>query len=159
MKHLLVVPLVLATAITLRASEAEACTCEIDRRPKSESEMVEIVKKDRDSATAVFAGTVVLEETFTVTLEVEQVWKGALAKKVSMRTSNIDNGDGTISIDTCGVAFKNGQKYLVFAFGPLTDLRATSCTLTSVWGHASDTVQRLDHLAEGERRISRSLPK
>jgi hypothetical protein len=159
MKHLLAALLLLAAALTLGASKAEACTCEIDRHPQTESEMVEIVKRERDSATAVFAGTVVLEETFRVTLEVERAWKGALARNVSMRTGNIDNGDGTTSIDTCAAAFKNGQKYIVFAFGPLTDLRATSCTLTSVLGHASDTVQRLDDLAERERHISKSLPK
>lgn len=152
MKHLFVVPLVLAAAMMLGGGDAEACSCEIDSRPKSESEIVEIVQKDRDVATAVFAGTVVLEETLSVTLEIERVWKGAPPKRVSIRSRSVDNGDRTITVYTCDASFKAGEKYLVFALGPLTDLRVTRCSLTGLLAQASDTVRRLDELAERERR-------
>jgi hypothetical protein len=81
---------------------------------------------------AVFAGKVTAVEKagefeIAVTLEVSQTWKGVKARKVTLYTAN----NGAI----CGVGFKEGATYLVYAHqqkrGDVDVLATNLCTRTT----------------------------
>ncbi len=152
MKHAIALTLLIVTVSILGSRDAAACTCKDDGFRKTEAQLVEIVKTGREKALAVFAGTVIGQDMFTITFEVERAWKGAAVKKLTISTS-AEKRDGQLGSYSCDYTFKTGEKYLVFAnpWKSLSGMRATSCTLTTMWAQANETVRRLDMLAEREK--------
>ncbi len=157
MKSRVVLALLVLSGITLSSRDLEACSCVVGPPvQRTESELTEMVRKERDDALAVFAGKVIARDTFTITFEVDRVWRGAVPKKLSFPTGAKDMGNGavTISVSSCDFHFELGSSYLVFGAGAsLTNLGASKCTLTSPLKDAGDTVRRLDALAEREKRL------
>jgi hypothetical protein len=104
------------------------------------------------SSDAVFVGRIValaiekvpLEdsaaERMTVTFEVERRWKGPNRSKLTVWTC----GD-QVSFCTCGVDFKLGERYLVFAEGK--PLSTASCSRTRVVAEATAIMAELDKLS------------
>jgi len=88
--------------------------------------------------------TVSLEDTtaerMVATFEVERRWKGPKGSKVTVWTC----GD-QVSFCTCGVAFKLGERYLVFAEGQ--PLSTASCNRTRVAAEAAAIIGELDRLS------------
>lgn len=162
MKHAIALTLLTVAASILSSRDAAACQCFIESVQKTDTQLVEVVRTDRDKALAVFAGTVIDQNTFSVTLEVERAWKGPAVKVLTLSTSAKVYEDGNIGISSCDYPFKTGGKYLVFA-NPTeqssSEMRATSCTLTTMWKDANDTVRRLDGLAEREKRLREPSPR
>jgi hypothetical protein len=104
------------------------------------------------SSDAVFVGRVVgiaiekvpLEDTtaerMTATFEVERRWKGPKRSRLAVWTC----GD-QVSLCSCGVEFKLGERYLVFAEG--RPLSTGSCNRTRVLAEAEALICELDKLS------------
>lgn len=159
MKDGLVLTLVVLSGLTVSSRDLEACVCFGSPVQKTEGQLTEMVREDRNEAVAVFAGKVITVDTFTVTFQVERVWKGNLPREIAFRTGAKDMGKGEVMASTCDFAFEECVSYVVFGAGSsLSDLHATQCTLTRSLKDASDTIRRLDVLAEREKR-SQGPPK
>ena len=94
-----------------------------------------------DREVAIFSATVVEPSLLkgTVTLLVEQVWKGNLTEQITMRTIGFDG-----QMSTCDWKFDLGETYLVFGLGDsIATMRAEKCTLTA---HLKDAGEALDML-------------
>jgi hypothetical protein len=134
---LLVVALVLLAPRTLLA-----CVC-----PETGD-----VGDELKSSGAVFVGRIVelaiekvplgdtTAERMTATFEVERRWKGPNRSKLTVWTC----GD-QVSLCTCGVDFKLGERYLVFAEGK--PLSTASCSRTRVVAEAIAIMAELDKLS------------
>ena len=152
MKHRIVLALLVLSGITASSRDAEACLCFGSPIQKSETQLLEMVREDRDESVAVFAGKVIALDTFTVTFEVDRVWKGAVPKKLTFQTGAKDLDNGEVMVSSCDFSFEVGSSYVVFGAGAsLAHLRATQCTLTMLLKTADDTIKRLDLLAEREK--------
>lgn len=118
-----------------------ACSCVMPGTPN------EALKE----ATAVFSGMVTdIDRNLTgygykVRFDVEKIWKGIFDKTVAVSTG-IGGGD-------CGYAFKEGERYFVYAFGDVSSLAANICSRTRLLSAAGD-----DLLALGEGKIPFSQP-
>jgi hypothetical protein len=88
-------------------------------------------------------------ETTLVRFEVSRWWKGDLAREVLLSTAETRNSDGTASFSSCDFHFKEGGKYLVFAYwDKLAAMpRTSNCSLTRSKGPQSDEITRF--LGEG----------
>ena len=102
----------LAGVVLLLASRAvSACDCSLPRPGKP---IKQVVAEARNKSRAVFSGTVVAIDRkpgdlyVAVRFEVEEFWKGALRKEVTVFTGQ-GGGD-------CGYKFEVGQRYLVYAY-------------------------------------------
>jgi hypothetical protein len=122
------------TISILGNSLAWACSCAPPPPPKLAME----------ASSAVFSGKVVSIETEgefekAVTLEVGDVWKGVEAKKVTIYTAK----DGA----ACGVDFKEGTKYLVYATllkrGDSKGLSTNLCSRTKPLADAKEDIDAL----------------
>jgi hypothetical protein len=110
------------------------------------------VGDELQSSGAVFLGRIValrietlsLEDTtaerMQATFKVERRWKGPQQSKLEVWTC----GD-QVSFCTCGVDFKLGERYLVFADGQ--PLGTASCNRTRVAGEAEAIIAELDKLS------------
>lgn len=79
-------------------------------------------------------------ERMTATFAVERRWKGPNRAKLTVWTC----GD-QVSFCTCGVEFKLGERYLVFAEGQ--PLSTASCSRTRVAAEAEPIIAELDRLS------------
>lgn len=103
---------------------ALACAC---------APIVEVPGRSRpvsfDGEVAIFSATVVEQSLLkgTVTLLVEQVWKGNLTEQITMRTIGFEG-----SMTTCDWLFEMGKTYLIFGLGDsIETMRAEKCTFTA----------------------------
>ena len=130
---------------TLSASEAFGCVCEIDPHPTPEK-----IRADRlsafEKATVVFSGEVVAMDTLTVKFKVDKIWKGDEAEEITMLTGTKDNGDGTITSSTCDYGFENGKQYLIYAYGPMAELKTHKCSRTMLLKDAETEMKGLDEI-------------
>src|SRR5262249_40386116 len=118
------------------------------------------VEDEIQSSGAVFLGrvtglaieTVQLEhstaERMRATFKVDRRWKGAKGSTVQVWTC----GDQT-AVCTCGIEFKLGERYLVFASGK--PLSTGSCDRTRVATTAEAIISQLDALAPAGRITTR----
>ena len=121
--------LVVGSLLMLFASSAAiGCTCSLFSPDKSISEQV---KRARAEAKAVFVGKVLTVETpaglsyHTVTMEIQTMWKGTYAEKLTLTTARSGS---------CGFPFEQGGKYLVYAYlYNKTHLATTICQRTTVY--------------------------
>ncbi|OZM57920.1 hypothetical protein CIB95_06075 [Lottiidibacillus patelloidae] len=122
-------------------TRASACSC-VEPAP---------VETEYKRAEAVFVGTVsnVIEKNpfngtphKSVLLEVETVWKGEKTTQVII-TTGLGGGD-------CGISFKEGDKYLVYAFESYDNpklLRTGICSRTTLW---KESLEDFSELGPGE---------
>ena len=93
-----------ALSTSMLSARAWPCTCDLQV----------LNRGTLDGAEAVFSGTVLGMEknepphSWTVTLQVERIWKGMLANEVRVTTA-IEGG-------SCGYHFEVGRKYMVYAY-------------------------------------------
>ncbi len=99
-----------------------------------------MVSRDKD------ADTQIDYETLIVKFQVERWWKGEAAKEIFLITDEIKNSDGTGSGSSCDYHFKEGESYLVYAYGKDGELRTYACTRTRVLTKTED----LKILGEGK---------
>ena len=115
------------------------------------------------NATAVFAGEVVSEEypdvntdpsgkpaearVLVIKLKVKRWWKGDGAEEVQLYTSSRKYPDGRISEIANDFFFREGESYLVYAYGPKEKLRTDGCGRTR---NLADAGEDLRELGEGK---------
>ena len=137
--------ILLVTAITLfifGGQATYACTCGIPSRSeiesKSEADFAQWLKSLNG---AVFIGRVAKNKRGEITFLVERYWKGPDTRRVVVYTST--------SEASCGVSYRVGKKYLVFAYNLRGELRTDLCS------HLSATKYKdvyLKKLGTGEQR-------
>jgi hypothetical protein len=146
----------------LGTTEVFACVCVI--MPNETLE--DAVKNSVKNSTRVFAGKVIgFEfrkgipnefmqskgidyETKVVKFQVEQWWKGQVPKEIFLVTDETKNADGTESISSCNFNYKEGESYLVFAYGKENELRKMACSRTQQFNRAKE---ELKILGEGKK--------
>ncbi|GGG79791.1 hypothetical protein [Paenibacillus radicis (ex Gao et al. 2016)] len=116
----------------LAPQAVQACSCA--ERPEVQQQM--------KSKAAIFAGTVVFtkkkaeipfvsrssDSPVQVNFEVSEVWKGHVTNQLTVHTA--------MSSASCGVEFKDGQQYLVYANAKSGDLQVDSCGGTMLLAQA-----------------------
>ena len=113
----------------------EACSC-ADPWPVEEA----LEKRD-----AVFSGTVLKIERprritssatlITVTLKVDQVWKGDVEEVVTVKTA--------VSTASCGYPFVENESYLIYASHDGNDFRTGLCDRTALLNQARSDLEQL----------------
>jgi hypothetical protein len=109
---------------------AQACSC---LRPPEPWEA-------RAEAAAVFTGTVtrVVEEDYRlrVTFRVDNNWKGRASEQVFVSTAS--------STSACGIPFREGREYIVYADMHGNDLSTNMCTRTAPLERASEDIEAFE---------------
>ncbi len=148
MKRIILVFFIFAFLLFLN-SEVWACTC--IRVPPEES---------FERSTAVFAGRVVEKEfsksipelilrgyssadPVKVTFEVSEIWRGPDYKTIVLTTA--------VSEASCGYSFREGEEYLVYAYGKENRLETGLCSGTKLLSEA-----QADILAFGEGKVPKN---
>ena len=132
-----VMGLAMLVLVLLNPIPASACSC------VGPDEPLDALAK----ATAVFSGVVVSmdyqysgpvqssADLVTVTLKVDEVWKGPEEAFLSISTA--------VSSVSCGYEFQPGQSYLVYASGPEDQMEVSLCSRTKPRVMASDDYEVL----------------
>jgi hypothetical protein len=140
-------------------SDAQACVCASSEKQPSHAEAVRAVQGQFSDALAVFVGEPVGGNTLTVRFRVQSVWKGELGTEVTMATGAEPTSDGLIQISSCDYHFRQGQAYLVFAFGKtLETMKAHACTFTSALQY-TEVPKTLDEIARRRRPLAFITPR
>jgi hypothetical protein len=124
-----------ATALlSLFPSTAFACECAVPWE-KSQAQQVKLARKQ---ALSVFVGEVAaiidLQTVFDVKFKVRGIWKGPTAGEISVLTRHTDVA--------CGIAFRVGESYLVYAWRLIPpdpdalELETSICSRTRRLAHA-----------------------
>ncbi len=90
-------------------------------------------------------------ETLVVKFQVGRWWKGEATTEVFLVTDETKNSDGTWSGSSCDYHFKEGESYLVYAYGKGNELRTYACTRTRPLTKTED----LKILGEGKEPIEK----
>lgn len=157
--------------LLLSATEVFACGC----GSMSNENMRDAVQYASKQSTMVFAGKVVgfeyckgipnqymesreIEtgkhvdyETKTVKFQVERWWKGKATTEVFLVTDETKNPDGTGTGSSCDYHFKEGETYLVYAYGKENELRTHACTRTRLLNKTED----VKILGEGKEPVKK----
>jgi hypothetical protein len=155
-------PLARVTAVTLVALGllvvlpdcASACSCAMVGSQK------EMAKQALSDSTAVFSGEVLDVEkgpplrmlgfntpSSKVTLRVSEVWKGSGQETLEVSTPSQES--------VCGYSFKEGQEYLVYAYGKEEPFKVDLCSATKPLSKAGASLQVL---GDGQRPGGEPLP-
>lgn len=120
----------LLCVILLPVTHARACTC---------AQAAQGVEKARDAATAVFEGVVTHlrhnDLIANATFRIVQTWKGTDGEQVTVLTAQ--------NPAACGVNFKKGTSYLVYAQDREGTLQVSSCSRTAPADDARDDLTTL----------------
>ncbi len=163
--------LLFAICLLLGASKVLACGCISD---PNES-VSDTVKYATEQSTMVFAGKVIgfeyrkgipnqyMEsrkkdlgkdfeyETKVVRFQAERWWKGEATTEVFLVTDETKNSDGTGSGSSCDYHFKEGESYLVYAYGKEGELRTHACARTRLLNKTED----IKILGEGKEPVEK----
>jgi hypothetical protein len=90
-------------------------------------------------------------ETLVVKFRVERWWKGEATTEVVLATYKTKKSDGTGSGSSCDYHFKEGESYLVYAYGKGNELRTHDCTRTSPLSKTED----IKILGEGKEPVEK----
>jgi len=134
----IVLILIIASFLLVNISTVFGCSCVL---PKASSEALK-------EATAVFAGKVVgidapsglvisSADPVKVTFNVSKVWKGPTYKTLVITTAR--NGA------SCGYSFKEGEDYVVYAYGKETELSTGLCSRTKLLSNAEEDLKELGY--------------
>ena len=77
-------------------------------------------------------------ETKVVKFQVERWWKVEATTEVFLATDETKNADGTANNSSCNYKFKEGESYLVYAYGKENELRTHACTRTRLLNNTED---------------------
>lgn len=117
---------------------ASACSC------GGGSSKEEIVEWALSHPGAVFSGEVVEvdkgSQISTVTLRVNEVWKGPQRETIQVSTPSDEAA--------CGYSFKEGQEYLVYAYGKEEPFKDDLCSQTKPLSKASEDLALLGNSSE-----------
>lgn len=91
-------------------------------------------------------------ETKVVKFQVERWWKGEATDEIILATSETKNSDGTGSRSSCDYYFKEGETYLVYAYGKGSELRTHACARTRLLDKNED----LNILGEGKEPVEKN---
>lgn len=112
------------------------------------NQYMESVKKD--------SGKHIDYETLIVKFQVEQWWKGKPTSDIFLVTDETKNSDGTASNSSCNYKFKEGECYLIYAYGKENELRTDNCAGTKPFNQAREDLKILGKgKVSVKRRISR----
>jgi hypothetical protein len=141
----------------LTPSTGFACSCGDDASP--EKTMAQRILQSKDKAKVVFSGKVVAQETiratktlsgnptevelFVVRFKVERWWKGNNTDEVILYTNKFRTFDGYEKIFSCDYSFKEGERYLVYAYEFEEQLHTDICTRTKLLEKAEDDLKEL----------------
>jgi len=144
--------LVLYGGMIAAPGKAHACSC---AAPPS-------VEEELSRKTAVFSGTVTKvvkpdkeiidssRDLVEVTIDVEKVWKGELNKQTTVYTA--------IGSESCGfVDFRQGEKFIVSAYGTADRLETGMCELTKPVEQAGAALEQLGEGYEPESKSGSRL--
>lgn len=158
--------------LLLSATKVLACSCV----SMPDENVSDAVKYSAKQSTMVFAGKVVgfeyrkgipnqyIEsrekdsgkhidyETLVVKFQVEQWWKGETPSEIFLVTDNTRNSDGTTSNSSCDYNFKEGESYLIYAYGKQSELRTNYCSRTRPLNKAEED---LKILSEGKKPVEK----
>ena len=142
-------PLLAATLILSTGITAAELRC---LRPASVTDAV-------SRATAVFSGEAVAKgyrrvdlsasggvgevEVLAVKFKVRRWWKGGNSRDVVLYTSVTKTPGVGVSSLAEDFAFRKGESYLVYAYGPPEKLRTSACTRTSTLAQAEEDLREL----------------
>lgn len=122
--------LLLFTLALSQPSRAMACSCD----------ELATMEEAATVATAIFSGTVVdmvdNGSDTRVTLQVQESWKGADEDNLVVTTRP--------GSDNCGYVFEMDESYLVYTYGPATNLNTSACTRTQPLSLAAEDIDYLD---------------
>ena len=144
-------------AFLFAPSAAHACSCGAPdlKTPKAKQAYV---SRQVEAAAAVFLGEVVAIDQFQVQFRVEKVWKGNIARSITLGTgTGMEPGNVQLT-NTCTLDFRGsaGQSYVVFAdadrFGRLS---AHRCGPTMPVSYATDTLAALNTLSQPRGPVER----
>ncbi len=93
-------------------------------------------------------------ETKVVRFQVRQWWKGEAPEEIFLVTDETRNADGTASNSSCNYDFKEGESYLVFAYGKENELRTGKCSRTQPLNKADEYLRIL---GEGKEPIGKKV--
>ncbi len=91
-------------------------------------------------------------ETLVVKFQVERWWKGEAALEIFLVTDETKNSDGTVTNSSCNYKFKEGESYLVYAYGKESELRTNVCSGTGALAEAKEV---LEILGEGKEPVEK----
>ena len=145
--------LVLVLLLLFGSSVAHACTCGRSGSPTEDlrkhravfvGEVISvsqpIPKKLRNSKGRVYEIRPLIE----IRLRVLKAWKGVDRQTFVVQTNIPDGG-------SCGWTLREGQSYLVYAYGKL--LMVSQCSRTTLLDDAQDDIRELDHMtAQAQRK-------
>ena len=134
---LIAIPLLL-----LSRGEAYACKC---GKPS--------VEWSFEKVPVIFSGEVVKLHLFRAIFKIEKMWKGKPAEEIVMLTGETRGADGYLISSSCNFRYARGEKYLVYASGSITELKASVCSRTKPLKSATDDVRELERLKRaGDKR-------
>lgn len=134
---LIAIPLLL-----LIRGEAYACKC---GKPS--------VEWSFEKVPVIFSGEVVNLDLFRATFKVEQMWTGKSAEEIIILTGATRGANGFIVSSSCNFRYVLGQKYLVYASGSGTELKASLCSRTKPLKSAAEDIRELERLEQaGDKR-------
>ena len=128
-------------------ARAEACVCAAYPETPTRAQLKADVAYDLKESFAVFSGSVIAVDLFTVRFRVERSWKGKLGQVIEFSTGRQRTPDGSISMSSCDYSFTPGMRYVVFATGTsVKTMQAGQCGGTQPLTQAADTLIFLDEL-------------
>lgn len=143
----------MAGFLLLASDAALGCSCLMSPTKLTPEAARAALVKDFNEAFSVFSGEVIRQDTFRVTFKVDKLWKGRFGDEITMATGTKDNGDGTYSSSSCDYSFKEGEKYLVYAYGlAAEEMQARACTRTKSLVYAEQELKDLDEVWPHERK-------
>lgn len=136
MKRIILSLFVIAALFLINITSVSACSC---ARPAPPKESLE-------GSSAVFAGKVIdlnipigfvrsTADPVKVTFDVSKVWKGPDYKNMVIKTARSDV--------SCGYAFKQGDEYIVYAYGEGDKLSTGICSRTQLLANAQEDLEVL----------------
>lgn len=158
-----------ACLITFAAEQAAACTCGSNIHTKNSWEQA---KLEAQGATVIFEGTPERREVhwgvltekegelipadapvgsganwprMVVTFRVQRAYKGSLGQEVKINTG-FGGGD-------CGARLPPGLTYLIYAYGPMSDLSISMCS-PGGWIGSDNVATQLRYLRQGSPTLS-----
>jgi hypothetical protein len=91
-------------------------------------------------------------ETRVAIFQVERGWKGETISKMFLATESMKYADGTEDHSSCDISFREGETYLIYAYGKENELRANYCSRTRLLTKAEED---LKILGEGKEPVDK----
>lgn len=139
-----------AFLLLLSFDAAYGCVCFLAEYPTPESVRAER-RKEFDKATAVFSGEVIKLNKFRAEFKIDKIWKGVAVNHIAMLTGTVDKGDGTQISSSCDFHFKLGEKYLIYAYGELDELKTHQCSRSLLLKNAVEETEGLEMITPHKR--------